>query len=228
MKSLYLYINFFTILVPFLFSFHKKLKFHLHFTSFLKASALVALPFIAWDAYFTSKGIWGFNESYISGIKILQLPLEEILFFFCIPFSCVFTYHCLQLFFKLEWPEKVEQITILGLVSFLFINGFIYLQHLYTSVTFLSLGILLLILKYLFRVKWLPKILSVYLILLIPFTIVNGILTGTGLDEPVVWYNEAHIIGIRILTIPFEDIFYGLELIILNVFFYTRFLKNKS
>ncbi|MBK7967012.1 MAG: lycopene cyclase domain-containing protein [Bacteroidetes bacterium] len=228
MKYLYLSINFFTILVPFLFSFHKKLKFHLNFVSFLKASVLVALPFIVWDAYFTSKGIWGFNAAYVSGIKILQLPLEEVLFFFCIPFSCVFTYHCLRLFFKMEWSEKVEKIIILGLVSFLFIIGFIYLQRLYTSVTFISLGILLLLLKYIFNVKWLPKILSVYLILLIPFSIVNGILTGTGLDEPVVWYNEAHIIGIRILTIPFEDIFYGLELIILNVFFYTYFLEKKS
>ena len=127
----------------------------------------------------------------------------------------------------MEWSEKVEKIIILGLVSFLFIIGFIYLQRLYTSVTFISLGILLLLLKYIFNVKWLPKILSVYLILLIPFSIVNGILTGTGLDEPVVWYNEAHIIGIRILTIPFEDIFYGLELIILNVFFYTYFLEKK-
>ena len=76
MKYLYLSINFFTILVPFLFSFHKKLKFHLNFVSFLKASVLVALPFIVWDAYFTSKGIWGFNAAYVSGIKILQLPLE--------------------------------------------------------------------------------------------------------------------------------------------------------
>lgn len=227
MKYLYLSINFFTILVPFIFSFHKKLKFHLNFGSFLKASVLVALPFIAWDAYFTSKGVWGFNEVYVSGIKILGLPIEEVLFFFCIPFSCVFTYHCLRLFFKMEWSKKMEQIIILSLVSFLFIVGFICLKQLYTSVTFISLGIVLLLLKYRLRVNWLPQLLTVYLVLLIPFSIVNGILTGTGLEEPVVWYNEDHIIGIRILTIPFEDIFYGLELIVLNVFFYTRFLEYK-
>ena len=228
MKYLYLSINFFTILVPFLFSFHKKLKFHINFGSFLKASVLVALPFIAWDAIFTSMGIWGFNDDYVSGIKILGLPIEEILFFFCIPFSCVFTYHCLRIFFKMEWSKKWEQIIILSLVSFLLIVGFICIQQLYTSVTFISLGIVLLLLKYIFRVNWLPQLLTVYVILLIPFSIVNGILTGTGLEEPVVWYNEAHIIGIRILTIPFEDVFYGLALILLNVFFFTRFNKVTS
>jgi lycopene cyclase domain-containing protein len=228
MKYLYLSINFFTILVPFVFSFHKKLKFHLNFGSFLKASVLVALPFIAWDAIFTSMGIWGFNDDYVSGIKILGLPIEEVLFFLCIPFSCVFTFHCLSLFFKMEWSNKMEQIVILCLVAFLFIVGFLNLQRLYTSVTFLSTGIILLLLKYKFSVNWLPQLLSVYVVLLIPFSIVNGILTGTGLEEPVVWYNEAHIIGIRILTIPFEDVFYGLALILLNVFFFTRFKKVTS
>ena len=59
--------------------------------------------------------------------------------------------------------------------------------------------------------------------LLIPFFIVNGILTGTGIDEPVVWYNNAENLSIRILTIPIEDIFYGFELIILTIYFQELF-----
>lgn len=228
MKSLYLYVNLFTVLVPFLFSFHKKLKFHHHFLSFLKASTLVAIPFIMWDSYFTSLGVWGFNENYISGIKVLHLPIEEVLFFICIPFSCVFTYHCLQLFFSLKWAERTERYIIIILVLFLFVTGIIYFSHLYTSVTFISLAILLLILKFYFQVKWLSSFLSVYVVLLVPFSIVNGILTGTGLESPVVWYNQSHIIGLRLLTIPFEDVFYGLELLLLNVFFYHRFLDEKA
>jgi lycopene cyclase domain-containing protein len=63
---------------------------------------------------------------------------------------------------------------------------------------------------------------KIYLFLLIPFFIVNGILTGTGLEAPIVWYNNQENLGVRLLTIPIEDTFYGFELIVLNVFFYEK------
>ena len=51
----------------------------------------------------------------------------------------------------------------------------------------------------------------------------NGILTGSGIEDAVVRYNDAEIIGLRLLTIPIEDLFYGFELFLLNVFFYQAF-----
>ena len=70
----------------------------------------------------------------------------------------------------------------------------------------------------------------VYSVLLLPFFIVNGILTGTGLDSPVVWYNDNENLGLRVLTIPVEDIFYGMELIFLNLLIYQKLKlpKHKS
>jgi lycopene cyclase domain-containing protein len=55
---------------------------------------------------------------------------------------------------------------------------------------------------------------------------VNGILTGTGLEAPIVWYNDNHNLGIRILTIPVEDSIYGFELLLLTVWRYDRALKK--
>jgi hypothetical protein len=62
--------------------------------------------------------------------------------------------------------------------------------------------------------------------LIFPFLLVNGVLTGTGLSEPVVKYNPAHILGIRIMTIPVEDFIYGFELFLLNLSLYLRFNKQ--
>ena len=67
-----------------------------------------------------------------------------------------------------------------------------------------------------------------YMILILPFFIVNGILTGTGIQDQVVWYNDAENLGVRMGTIPIEDTFYGLLLILLNVVIYEAIINKKK
>jgi lycopene cyclase domain-containing protein len=55
---------------------------------------------------------------------------------------------------------------------------------------------------------------------MIPFFIVNGLLTSI----PIVLYNDLENVGFRWGTIPFEDSFYALALLMLNV----AFLERKS
>jgi lycopene cyclase domain-containing protein len=64
---------------------------------------------------------------------------------------------------------------------------------------------------------YLGKFYLSYLWILIPFFLVNGILTGTGLENPVVWYNNDENLGIRLLSIPLEDVVYGMLLILMNI-----------
>lgn len=228
MKFLYLIVNLFTVIVPFVFSFHPKLEFFKNFKSFFLANILTAFLFIGWDILFAKIGVWGFNSDYVLGIYFFNLPIEELLFFICIPFSCLFTYHCLNLFFKFQWSSKTENVFVMCFSALLLFMGFYFHSKLYTASTFISLGILLLVFKYIVKINWLTKLVSIYPVLLIPFFIVNGILTGSGLQQPVVWYNDSENIGIRLFTIPVEDIFYGFELILLNVFFYEYFKSKFS
>lgn len=223
MKLLYLLIDLFTIIIPLLFSFHPKIKFYKEWKWFIPANILTATIFIIWDILFTNYGVWGFNANYITGIYFYNLPVEELLFFFCIPYACVFTYYCINKFYKIKWRPKYENIFILTLSLLLLSSGIYFYPKLYTSITFISLSVVLLFIQYILKNTWLIKLLSAYVFLFIPFLIVNGILTGTGLQQPVVWYNDVENMGIRILTIPVEDIFYGLEFIVLNVFFYNLF-----
>jgi lycopene cyclase domain-containing protein len=232
MKFTYLLVNIFSVIVPFIFSFHPKIKFNKYFGAFFSANIISAFCFLIWDAVFTANGVWGFSSKYTLGIKLFNLPIEEILFFFCIPFACVFTYHCLNKFFNIAWNRKFENGFILFLSFMLLFIGLIHFEKTYTSATFISTGLMLLIFKFVFKVEWLQKIFSIYPILLIPFFIVNGILTGYGLIEPVVWYNNDENLSIRLLTIPIEDVVYGFELIILTIFIYekfkTVFYKNEN
>jgi len=222
MKFTYLLIDLFSVMIPAIFSFHPKIRFCEKFKAFFAANAVSAICFIPWDVAFTAKGIWGFNEQYIVGLHFLNLPVEEVLFFFCIPFACLFTYHCFIVIFRKRPGGK----RVTGfLICILFIAGIFFWEKTYTAATFISTALLLFVCSYILNIDWAGQLYRVYAFLLIPFFVVNGILTGTGLTEPIVWYNNNETMSFRILTIPFEDVFFGFELIFMTTFFYELFQK---
>ncbi|REC43428.1 MULTISPECIES: lycopene cyclase domain-containing protein [Chryseobacterium] len=224
----YLLVNFFTIIVCFIFSFHHKIKFNRHFKAFILASSIVALFFIIWDIWFTKIGVWWFNDKYLIGFRIVNLPIEEILFFFCIPFSCMFTYFCLDKFFKLDWKPEMEKIFVIFSIVTLIILTLYCRDRIYPFMTCLTTAISMFVLYFILNARWIGKASFIYLILMPGFLSVNGILTGTGLDSPIVNYNPEHFLGIRILTIPIEDTVYGYEMILWNIFLFQKFKKKEQ
>jgi lycopene cyclase domain-containing protein len=226
MKLLYLTIDISTITIPLIASFHPKIRFDKTWKALFAAIVCAAIPFLILDSIFTTRGIWSFNPSHITGIYLYNLPLEEILFFICIPYSCLFTWYCLNKFFTLSWNRQIENIVCVLFSVMLLIAGFIFCEKLYTSSTFIITAVLCLFLKFVLRINWFGKSLSVFAVLLLPFLLVNGILTGTGLLSPVVRYNPLYNLGIRVMTIPLEDFFYGFELFLLNLALYLWFSRG--
>ncbi|MBP9151504.1 MAG: lycopene cyclase domain-containing protein [Flavobacteriales bacterium] len=227
-KYTYLLVNLCSIAVPLAFSFEGKLQFFRKWKALLPALLIPAVFFLVWDSIFTTQGVWGFNENYLTGIQLYNLPIEEVLFFFCIPYCCVFTYEVLNYFIKQDILGKYARYgtTILAYVLVALVFKYNDLAYtFYTSIfTFLFLLLHLVVLK---KPYW-SRLVFTFLIILMPFFIVNGILTGTGLEEPVVWYNDAENLGIRLLTIPIEDAIYGFLLIGLNITLYEwRKTKNE-
>ncbi len=221
----YLLIDLGSLLVPLLFSFHPKLNFYKKWIYFFGANLIVGTMFIVWDIYYTRLGVWGFNPVYLTGHYMAGLPIEEILFFICIPFASVYSYHCFKLF--LPAPKlPVQEITML-LVAILIVVGVFYMDRLYTGVTCLSLALFLCIVVLWYEAPWTAGFYTAFVFLLIPFFIVNGILTGTGLEQPIVWYDDTENLGIRMFTIPVEDTFYGMLLLMGHVAVYEM-LQGKG
>lgn len=207
--SLYLWINVLSFAGPFLLSFDKKVHFYTHWKTLFPAILVVGTGFIAWDIYFTENGIWGFNPDYLSGITIINLPIEECLFFFTVPYACVFIYEVMKAYFPTFRPAQLAYgfsfVFTLTAISL----ALVFSQNLYTFYALLGAGLLNWIIYFGWTPKWYPYFVISFIITMIPFLIVNGVLTGAVTPEPVVWYNENHIMGPRVVTIPVEDIFYN-------------------
>jgi lycopene cyclase domain-containing protein len=231
MKTHYLYllIDFLTILFPLAFSFYPKANFSKKWKYLFPAIGIPAIIFIVWDMAFTKMGVWGFNPNYVCGIYVYNLPIEEILFFVCVPYACVFTYEALKYLVPKDIFGKYAMPISTMLIMFLLTIGLLNTDRWYTGVTFVACAIFLALLQWKWKAPFLGRFYFSFLFILIPFFIVNGILTGSFIDEPVVWYNENEMLGLRMGTIPFEDTFYGMLLLLMNVsIFESRQGENSS
>jgi lycopene cyclase domain-containing protein len=210
---------------PLALSFDKKVAYHTKWKYLFPAMIIPAVLYLIWDSYFTSIGVWQFNSKYVVGPSYFHLPVEEWLFFIVIPYCCIFIYECIRCYFPNLTNKKSAAIFLQALAVVCLIVGVLFYKKIYTSFTFLFLGaaiVLLYAFKKYFASFNATAFLISYAIILIPYLVVNGFLTAL----PVLIYNDAENLGIRIYTIPFEDAFYGMLLVLLNVVIYEK-LKTK-
>lgn len=207
MVQLYLWINLLAIFFPFLLSFNKLGHFYKRWTILFKSIAIMWLFVVTWDIWFAYIGVWGFNPKYLIGVNIFHLPLEEWLFFICIPYSFMFLYDQLVILKISNYLKSLENSLDYGFIiiaAFFLVFGFPNLYTTFVSILVILFTLLIKILK--------PQNKGIfylsYFIILVPFVLINGILTGSLIDDPIVWYNNSENLGIRFLTIPIEDFMY--------------------
>ena len=211
--SFYGYILLFSFLGPLCLSFDRKVAYYKNIPRLIAPLILISGLFLVWDQWFTVKGIWGFNPEYISGIYLGNLPLEEVLFFVVVPYNCLFIYEVIGAYFK---PRNLALLNRVFFSIFGFLGALLLIKtplgwYPYTAVTLSLVIAFSLVLR---PPNWLTQLVITYLICLIPFLLVNGLLTGAATDRPVVWYNEQEFSGWRLITIPVEDLFYNFDLLI--------------
>ena len=181
----------------------------------LIAVVIPAIPFLLWDALVTGAH-WHFNPEYVSGIKIINLPIEEILFFITVPFACLFTWEMIIRRAK----EKQINMQWLRLLLYLALPAGIYFFSIgkqYTGLTLSFLFIANLVDQFLKTNLLFDRRFYYYLLLIVIFTLIfNGYLTW----RPVVTYGVDYQLDFRIITIPVEDFFYGISLLWMNTSLY--------
>ncbi len=207
--SEYLLINIAIIFFPIILSFEKKLNFFKKIPSVIFSVIIVSSIYIIWDTIATSSGDWGFNPKYLNGIAFYNLPIEEILFFITVPYSCIFIYETIRHYVtNKELSFKKKHYYLLSLLLFVLAIVFHYQNYTFTVLIFCA-AFLSFATFYFFDFLNTNTFWFTILVSYVPFMIVNYILTAL----PIVIYSNNAIWGLRIITIPLEDFFYSFSMI---------------
>ena len=222
MNNLYLWINLGTILFPFLLSFDKKVAFYKFWPQAFPAIAITAVLFLVWDQWFAHMFVWGFNSIYLCSYYVYDLPIEEVMFFFTVPYACIFIYECLRAY--IGRSETFEELYRWFTLLFFGISCSLlywFNDHLYTALTSLFLCLLLGTHLMVIKRRYMSWFYFAFVVSLIPMLIVNGLLTAF----PVVHYNEAEITGFRLGSIPIEDFLYNMAMLAMCIGLYEWFKR---
>ncbi len=224
--SLYWWILLGSMAGPLLLSFDKKVRFFSYWKALFPAILIVAAGFLCWDEYFARLEIWGFTPAHLGGVYFGRLPLEECLFFLVVPYACMFVYEVIKAYFPKRKTAVFARIFGFLMVFSGMYLGITYLDNWYTASACVLSSMLILGLYFVGKAPWFGDFALMFSVVLLPFLAVNGFLTGMFTGEPVVWYDPGHIIGFRIGTIPLEDIYYNLCMLLPVVAIY-EWLKTK-
>lgn len=223
-KYTYLALMLFTLAGPLLLSFDKRVSFFRKWKYLPVPLLVTTVYFVAWDSNFTINGIWSFNDKYILGWRIFELPIEEWMFFWFVPFACIFIYECCNYYIKRDILGNYAQ-KINGVILFIItVIAVMNIQRAYTAFNFISAAVLMAYLQFISKPAWLGRFYVGYLFSLLPFFLINGVLTYL----PVVSYDNTENLGIRLYTIPVEDTIYCLLLLLLNVSIYEKLKAKKQ
>jgi len=177
----------------------------------LQVFALVSVPFVLLDSLSHARGWWAYNPDFVMGVRLLGLPVEEIMFFFVVPFACLYLYSAMQraapdVPFRRAWLWR-------GVIGLAVVAGIILAiiepkeRTIFDAVLFAVVGTVAM-----FRRP--TRTTAIWLLLVLGlFLVVNTVLTAL----PIVAYDATFGSMYRIGTIPFEDALYNLSFLLLSL-----------
>lgn len=214
--SVYLSIILWILAIPLALSFESRVRFCRNYVPLLISIFIVGSIFLFWDIVAIQRGDWAFNDSYILGFRLLGIPLEEILFFIAVPYSCLFIYEVICYFSKEKYFD-IDPHLAWGMAVVFLLGAHVSRERPYTSTNLLFSSLVIVA-----AVLMIPRLFQsrrywIYLgISSVMFLIFNYLLTSL----PIVLYNERAISGLRFFSIPYEDFIYNFSLLTLYLAVY--------
>jgi lycopene cyclase domain-containing protein len=181
----------------------------------------VALPFLVWDMVATHRGHWAFSKTFTLGPELLGLPIEEYLFFIVVGLACIALWEQVQRQVP-RAPVASEWLLVpYGLAAVLL---WFWWGREYTMIVGL-VGLTVIALLMHLRRRLLTRAWLVYqAVLLGLFALFNSILTAL----PVVTYGSQYYSGVRLETIPLEDVLYNFVLTNLVIVAYLAIRRHRA
>lgn len=216
---LYVLLDLLVLAFPLALSFDKRVAFYKSWPAVFASILGIVMVFGAWDIWKTAIGVWSFSPRYAGTWRFLGLPLGEWLFFVCVPYACLFILACVRAYIK----DRVFPIPLwfwFVLAGALMLAGLLLMHKTYTGVVLISVAIAILVVRILTPDNfgstnfWLALSLTY-----VPFLVANGVLTGL----PVVLYDNTRNLNIRLGSIPLEDFFFSLSMLLLSFALYDIF-----
>ena len=209
MRAEYLLFNVLVGLPPLLLSFWRPSYFADRLRRALGSCVLGSAPFVLWDSSVTGRH-WWFDPRYTLGIELLGLPIEELAFFVTVPFACLFVWEIVlgapraRPSTRLRWTTAVS-CSLLVLAVAAALAGLEY--------TALALAgwVAVALLDHALGTSLLatPRYWAFLGVVALLTLMCNGYLTA----RPVVHYDPAYQLDVRVLTIPIEDFLFGFALV---------------
>jgi len=221
--SPYLLINIAIIIFPLLFSFEKRVGFVYKWPEVFTAMAVISPVYVLWDIAATARGDWAFNPNFTLGVKIFGLPVEEILFFVTVPYSCLFIYESLRYYLG-EHRVVFNAAIYRGMAVFCMMLSGVFYRKPYTCTVLLFVGIFLLVACQCYSYLLKSRLYWLFIaVTFLPFLIFNYLLTF----PPIVSYGSEAIWGLRVLTIPVEDFLYSYSMLSWYLLIYLQARQKK-
>lgn len=224
MEIEYLLFNVIVIIGPLLASFDRRVRYVNKWSTSLAAILIVLPIYITWDSLVTGRH-WFFNPSFTLGFRLLNLPIEEWLFFISVPFASLFIWEIITVF---RAPVKPFHSVYSRIVAYIFLTLALFAFYHgkeCTSLTLLSCSFVLIVDRALGTGIFRNGNLALFFLLITAsISIFNGYLTA----RPVVTYAPQYQLGILIGSIPIEDYFYGYAHILLCTILFEKLKSLKK